>query len=81
MVHYCSQQRGYPAIPLENYTLEDIRREYRTQKSCAPRCTVSCVQQISMVDNWRDPQTLAPASGGGRSASLIQLQPTSHPDR
>jgi MoaA/NifB/PqqE/SkfB family radical SAM enzyme len=59
LVHYCSQQRGYPGIPLENYTLEDIRREYLTQKSCAPLCTVSCVQQISIVDNWRDPQTLS----------------------
>src|ERR1700693_2603568 len=28
LVHYCSQQRGYPAIPLETYTTEDIRREY-----------------------------------------------------
>src|SRR5437899_6205463 len=27
LVHYCSQQRGYPGIPLENYTVTDIRRE------------------------------------------------------
>src|SRR5258708_366722 len=39
LVHYCSQQRGYPAIPLEKYTVEDIRREYLTEKSCAPHCT------------------------------------------
>ena len=81
LVHYCSQQRGYPAIPLENYTVEDIRREYLTQKSCAPRCTVSCVQQIAMVDNWRDPQTLSPASRGGQSEPLVQLQASSRPDR
>src|SRR5207244_11729122 len=36
-VHYCSQQRGYPGTPLENYTIADIRREYVTEKSCAPR--------------------------------------------
>ena len=36
LVHYCSQQRGFPAKPLEEYTVEDIRREYITQKSCAP---------------------------------------------
>src|SRR5436309_581326 len=41
LVHYCSQQRGFPAKPLENYTVEDIRREYVTQKSCAPLCTIS----------------------------------------
>ena len=58
LVHYCSQQRGYPAIPLESYTVEDIRREYRTKKACAPYCTVGCVQRISAFDKWRSPQTL-----------------------
>jgi MoaA/NifB/PqqE/SkfB family radical SAM enzyme len=58
LVHYCSQQRGYPGVPLEQYTLEDIRREYLTKKSCAPYCTISCVQQVATIDRWRDPQTL-----------------------
>ena len=56
LVHYCSQQRGYPGIPLERYTLEDIRREYLTKKECAPYCTISCVHQTSIMDRWRDPQ-------------------------
>jgi MoaA/NifB/PqqE/SkfB family radical SAM enzyme len=56
LVHYCSQQRGYPGIPLEKYTANDIRREYLTKKSCAPYCTISCVHQTSIVDRWRDPQ-------------------------
>jgi MoaA/NifB/PqqE/SkfB family radical SAM enzyme len=43
LVHYCSQQRGYPAKPLRDYTVDDIRREFVTEKSCAPRCTVACV--------------------------------------
>ena len=30
LVHYCSQQRGYPGKPLLEYTVEDIRREYLT---------------------------------------------------
>src|SRR6185437_9128787 len=58
LVHYCSQQRGYPGIPLSEYTVEDIRREYHTEKSCAPNCTISCVHQTSLVDFWRDPQIL-----------------------
>ncbi|HEY3938033.1 MAG TPA: radical SAM protein [Bryobacteraceae bacterium] len=58
LVHYCSQQRGFPAKPLEEYTVEDIRREYITQKSCAPFCTVSCVHQISYFDWFRGKQTL-----------------------
>ena len=43
LVHYCSQQRGYPGIPLEEYTLENVEREYHTVKRCAPYCTISCV--------------------------------------
>src|SRR6266481_1530669 len=58
LVHYCSQQRGYPAIPLAEYTTADIRREFLTQKSCAPNCTISCVHQTSLVDFWRAPQRL-----------------------
>jgi MoaA/NifB/PqqE/SkfB family radical SAM enzyme len=57
LVHYCSQQRGFPAIPLEQYTRQHLEHEYHTQKSCAPHCTVSCVQQVAMLDNWRSPQT------------------------
>jgi MoaA/NifB/PqqE/SkfB family radical SAM enzyme len=58
LVHYCSQQRGFPGIPLADYSVEDIRREFRTEKSCAPNCTVSCVHQTSLVDFWRAPQHL-----------------------
>lgn len=59
LVHYCSQQRGYPAVPLEKYTRDDLRREYLTEKSCAPNCTVSCVHQVSIFDSWRAPQNPA----------------------
>jgi len=55
-VHYCSQQRGYPNVPLEQYTREDMRREFYTEKACAPLCTVACVHQVSMLDFWRAPQ-------------------------
>jgi len=79
LVHYCSQQRGYPGIPLAEYTDEQRHREFVTKKGCAPRCTVSCVHQISFVDRWRAPQihdsTASPASSGGpASDSLVQLQ-------
>jgi len=55
-VHWCSQQRGYPGIPLEQYTMEDFDREYKTEKWCAPTCTLQCVHQVGILDNWRDPQ-------------------------
>ena len=56
LVHYCSQQRGYPGIPLEEYTREHMEREFYNEKPCAKFCTVACVQQVAMVDNWRAPQ-------------------------
>ncbi|MBU6443397.1 MAG: radical SAM protein [Alphaproteobacteria bacterium] len=56
-VHWCSQQRGYPGTPLLDYTREDIRREFHTDKSCAPTCTLSCVHQMSMFDRLRGAQT------------------------
>ena len=40
LVHWCSQQRGYPGIPLEKYSAEDLRREYHTKKHCADRKSV-----------------------------------------
>ena len=75
LVHYCSQQRGYPGIPLEDYNLDDIRREYRTEKSCAPHCTVSCVHQVSIFDSWRAPQRPAPTTPTTISADeLVQIK-------
>jgi MoaA/NifB/PqqE/SkfB family radical SAM enzyme len=75
LVHYCSQQRGYPGKPLADYTVEDVRREYRTEKNCAPHCTVACVHQISYMDFWRGKQDLAPAPvGEQRGERLVQLQ-------
>ena len=75
LVHYCSQQRGYPAKPLMDYTFEDIRREYYTAKSCAPRCTVACVHQVSYIDFWRGRQTLAPSEvSQAAPRDLVQLR-------
>ncbi len=53
LVHYCSQQRGYPAIPLERYRREDLIREGAKPKACAPFCTISCVHQTAMLDSFR----------------------------
>ncbi len=72
LVHYCSQQRGYPGIPLEKYTVNDIRREYLTEKGCAPHCTVSCVHQVSILDSWRAPQHPSPASAP--TGDLVQIE-------
>ncbi len=73
LVHYCSQQRGYPAIPLAEYTKEHIRKEYLTKKACADYCTVACVNQVAMFDNWRDPQTLG-VKGAVRREAVQAIQ-------
>ncbi len=57
-VHWCSQQRGTPGIPLLEYTRDDIRREFHTEKSCSSTCTLSCVHQMSMFDRYRGAQTI-----------------------
>jgi len=54
LVHYCSQQRGQPGIPLENYTQADLDREYDSVKGCESFCTISCVQRGSMIDEVRE---------------------------
>jgi len=78
LVHYCSQQRGYPGIPLSRYTVEDIKREHLTEKKCAPYCTISCVHQASLIDFWRAPQELQPFSQPlpqpARMDELVEIQ-------
>jgi MoaA/NifB/PqqE/SkfB family radical SAM enzyme len=75
LVHYCSQQRGYPAIPLEKYTQENLEREYHAVKQCAPYCTISCVQRGSMIDELRENPMEAitrffPSHGPGVSSEI-----------
>ncbi len=83
LVHYCSQQRGYPGVPIAEYKKADIQREYLTEKACAPNCTISCVHQISYIDHWRSPQTRhvdpggmvdALAASATREEELVQLR-------
>ena len=81
LVHYCSQQRGYPGVPLAEYTTADVKREFLTEKGCAPNCTISCVHQVSYIDHWRAPQHpdttgggFAAGNGHGAPAELVQIQ-------
>ena len=81
LVHYCSQQRGWPGTPLSEYQQADLDREFLSEKSCAPNCTVSCVHQISYIDHWRAPQdrqagTSLPATPASSdpSSDLVNIQ-------
>jgi MoaA/NifB/PqqE/SkfB family radical SAM enzyme len=77
LVHWCSQRRGYPGVPLEEYTRAHLEREYHTSKPCAPYCTVSCVHQTAMVDwfreNPREALRQLVSSGGGRGPASARL--------
>jgi hypothetical protein len=75
LVHWCSQQRGYPGIALERYTAQDFEHEYRTTKPCAPFCTIGCVHRVATLDAIReDPRGVLTAwltdGRGGDSACL-----------
>ena len=78
LVHYCSQQRGYPGVPLAGYTTADVKREFLTAKSCAPNCTIGCVHRISYIDHWRAPQVRMVSPGGQRAGveKLVEIQNT-----
>ncbi len=67
LVHWCSQQRGVPGVPLAGYSREDIRRELLAPKWCAPLCTIGCVHRVSMMDYWRKPQKQHPTVPQGVS--------------
>jgi len=72
LVHYCSQQRGFPGVPIAEYTTADVKREFLTAKSCAPNCTIGCVHKISYIDHWRAPQTKTISPGG--HGQLVNIQ-------
>ncbi len=73
LVHYCSQKRGNPGVPVAEYTKADLRREFTHAKSCAPHCTVSCVHQISYIDHWRAPQKGRVSPGAAEGLINIEL--------
>ena len=54
LVHFCSQRRGEPGIPLGSYTEAHVKEAAQQEKACAPFCTVSCVHQVAMLDSFRE---------------------------
>lgn len=75
LVHYCSQQRGHPGIPLAAYTDDDLAREAAAVKSCAPYCTIGCVHRVAMIDDLREQpvQTLQAWFGTPGSSAGVPL--------
>ena len=75
LVHWCSQQRGNPGIPLERFGEDDLRREFHREKWCAPLCTVGCVHRVAQVDELRRNPELALGQWFGPDGSRPRLPP------
>jgi len=53
IVTWCSQTRDGWKKPLADFTVDDLREQFYTYKSCQDTCTIGCVRQASQLDNWR----------------------------
>jgi MoaA/NifB/PqqE/SkfB family radical SAM enzyme len=52
-VNWCSQTRDAWSKALMDYTLDDLREQFYSYKSCHATCTVGCARSASQFDNWR----------------------------
>lgn len=59
LVHYCQPRTGTPAKRLEDYTLEDIKQNFYTEKPCSKRCPVAYAHLGSRMDNYRHQNKIA----------------------
>jgi MoaA/NifB/PqqE/SkfB family radical SAM enzyme len=75
LVHYCSQQRGRPGVPLAEYSADHLVRESQTVKTCAPYCTIGCVHRVAMIDDLRERpvETLQAWFGSEGSSAALPL--------
>lgn len=71
IVRWCSQTRDVWGVPLAEYSLEQLRRQFDTQKNCNPKCTVGCVRTASAPDRWRAQRT--PDPGPSATVPLVQI--------
>jgi len=53
MARWCAQTRTAFGKPLLDYTLDDLREQFHTEKSCHATCSVGCVRTVSAYDAWR----------------------------
>jgi MoaA/NifB/PqqE/SkfB family radical SAM enzyme len=65
LVHLCAPKMGSPGIPLDEYSLDDIKRAFYMPKPCAKTCPVAYAHHVSRLDRWRSQngQPLLPAAG------------------
>ncbi len=54
LVHLCQPRTGNPAKRLEDYTVEDIKEQFYTEKSCSARCPHAYAHIGSRLDKFRN---------------------------
>lgn len=52
-VNWCSQTRNVWSKPLLDYTVDDLREQFFTHKSCNATCTIGCARSASQLDFLR----------------------------
>lgn len=63
IVHLCQPRTGTPGKKLEDYTSDDIKQQFNTEKSCSKRCPHAYAHIGSRVDKFRSQKI----NIGGRS--------------
>jgi MoaA/NifB/PqqE/SkfB family radical SAM enzyme len=54
LVHLCQPRTGTPAKRLEDYTTDDIKQQFYTEKSCSARCPHAYAHIGSRLDKFRN---------------------------
>jgi MoaA/NifB/PqqE/SkfB family radical SAM enzyme len=75
MVRWCAQTRTSFGKRLLEYTIDDLREQFYTGKSCHATCSVGCARTVSAYDEWRvqwppranNTRESHPATSGARS--------------
>lgn len=52
-VAWCSQTRELFSRPLAEYSMQDLRDQFRAYKPCHATCTLGCARFASDLDGWR----------------------------
>jgi MoaA/NifB/PqqE/SkfB family radical SAM enzyme len=59
LVHLCQPRTGMPAKKLKDYTVDDIKQNFYTEKSCSKRCPIAYAHLGSRLDNYRHQNKIA----------------------
>ena len=56
VVHWCSQTREKFGVLLNEYSWEELRRQFNNYKKCNAKCTIGCARTSSAHEQWRPQQ-------------------------